>query len=270
MTDWLTYKGQNPWTCIAPVDIIEYNEGSKITKSPRVSGGTPVWAVGETGPAITDTHAPCGYWFKDYEVNSCDCLDTIEYTSLQMSTGQQQTLTASGGQSDECYSWKITSGGGSLSAATGKSVVYTAPTTNPNCTNNPTISLTCGRAVVDTLQIAVNQVTGSYAAYQINGECEQGCRQLWSGMCEYYYQYAQTKYTCSGNVYSGPSVVGIKAFSTGCNDTNYPKCTNLKVACDKSGTCVQAGGCCNTFTVGTTDLRTAAQKTAGCCPAQLL
>jgi hypothetical protein len=66
MVDWLTYKGQNPWTCVALHDKVEYNEGSYVAKSPEVFGGTPIWKVGKTGPAITDTHIPCGYWFKDY------------------------------------------------------------------------------------------------------------------------------------------------------------------------------------------------------------
>jgi len=64
MTDWLTYKSQYPWLCDPVVDKVEYNEGSSIVKSPVVSGGTPIWEVGKTGPAITDTHVPCGYWFK--------------------------------------------------------------------------------------------------------------------------------------------------------------------------------------------------------------
>ena len=64
MVDWLTYKGQNPWTCVALHDKVEYNEGSYVAKSPEVSGGTPIWEVGKTGPAITDTHVPCGYWNK--------------------------------------------------------------------------------------------------------------------------------------------------------------------------------------------------------------
>ena len=366
MVDWLTYKGQNPWTCVALHDKVEYNEGSYVAKSPEVSGGTPIWEVGRTGPAITDTHVPCGYWFKDYDsdsqlrriclgltmgytktdmvvdeqqtlyvkdsngdtvacpittwtlsgagsiseslgpttvytapsyseagsdtatitlwcggavkdtlvisiAHSCDCLDTIQYTSLQMSVGQQQTLSASGAQSDECYSWAITSGGGSLSAATGKSVVYTAPSTNANCANNPTITLTCGGSVVDTVEFAVNQVPNNYAAYEFNGECEQGCRQVGVGYwCEYYYQYLKTKYTCNGSIYSGPTVTVIGTSSVGCQYANYPACTNLKANCENTTYCIAAGGCCNTYTHGFVDLRTSAQKAAGCCPAGLL
>ena len=64
MVDWLTYKGQNPWTCVALHGKTVYNEGSYLSKSPKISGGTPIWEVGKTGPAITDTHIPCGYWNK--------------------------------------------------------------------------------------------------------------------------------------------------------------------------------------------------------------
>ena len=66
MTDWKTYKGQIPWQQEAINDKVEYNEGSYITKSPEISGGTPTWEMGKTGPVITSKHIPCGYWFKDY------------------------------------------------------------------------------------------------------------------------------------------------------------------------------------------------------------
>ncbi|MFA5457311.1 MAG: hypothetical protein WC261_06740 [Synergistaceae bacterium] len=362
MTDWKTYKDQYPWLCNHALGMTSYNEGSRIVKSPAISGGTPIWEVGKTGPAITDTHVPCGYWFKDYDsdsqlrricfglemgytktdmvvdeqqtlyvkdsngdtvacpitvwtlsgvgslsesvgpttvytapsyseagsdsatitlwcggavkdtlvisvARSCDCLDSIEYTSLQMYVSQQQTLSASGAQSDECYSWQITSGGGSLSAATGKSVVYTAPSSNANCSSNPTITLTCGGANVGSITIAVNQVTDNYAALLVNGSCLQGCTGSWR--CIYSYDYMQTKYKCSGDVYSGPTKMNICESSVGC-DAVPNVCDYLKSNCDNSAYCKAAGGCCNTYTVGLVDLRTEAQKAAGCCPAGLL
>jgi len=59
------YGGEvGPWVPWNVDQKVEFNEGSRIVKSPAVSGGTPVWKVGETGPAITDTHVPCGYWNK--------------------------------------------------------------------------------------------------------------------------------------------------------------------------------------------------------------
>ena len=49
----------------ATYNKILYNEGSKITKAPA-AGGNPVWSTKFSGTPVTDTHVPCGYWFKDY------------------------------------------------------------------------------------------------------------------------------------------------------------------------------------------------------------
>jgi hypothetical protein len=64
MADWLTYKGQNPFACIASHGKTIYNEGSYLSKSPKISGGTPVWSFDKVGPAITTAHIPCGYWYS--------------------------------------------------------------------------------------------------------------------------------------------------------------------------------------------------------------
>ena len=266
------------WTKEYEEQKVTFNEGSYTTNSPRISGGSAVWEMEKTGPAITDTHVPCGYWFKDYDsdsqlrricfglemgytktdmvvdeqqtlyvkdsngdtvacpitvwtlsgvgslsesvgpttvytapsyseagsdsatitlwcggavkdtlvisvAHSCDCLDTIEYTSLQMYVSQQQTLSASGAQSDECYSWQITSGGGSLSASTGKSVIYTAPSSNANCSSNPTITLTCGGSVVDSITMAVNAVVGYGVGWYFTYSDTSVCPACSSGFC---------------------------------------------------------------------------------------
>lgn len=79
----------------------------------------------------------------------------IGFTTQQMSVNGSQTLNAVGGAGC-ALGWSITSGGGSLSASTGSSVVYTAPSSNFNCTNNPTIALSCNGTQVATLGLAVN------------------------------------------------------------------------------------------------------------------
>lgn len=79
----------------------------------------------------------------------------------------------------------------------------------------------------------------------------------------------QTKYNCSGDVYSGPTEMNISGSSVGC-DAVPNVCGYLKNNCDTQEACVAAGGCCNTYTVGSVDLRTEAQKAAGCCPADLI
>ena len=297
------YGGEvGPWVPWNVDQKVEFNEGSSITKSPSVSGGSPIWEVGKTGPAITDTHVPCGYWFKDYDsdsqlrriclglemgytktdmvvdeqqalyvkdsngdtvacpittwtlsgvgslsesvgpttvytapsysgsgadsatitlwcggavkdtlvisvAHSCDCLDTIGYTSLQMSVSGSQTLTASGAQDDDCYAWAITSGGGSLSVLTGKSVVYTAPASNANCSSNPTITLSCGGVAIDTIKLAVNADTsGNWA---VNTYTEYKCEHIPEDdpYITKVYLY-KNQYSCDGslNPYTGISV----------------------------------------------------------------
>lgn len=83
--------------------------------------GTPLWA----------------------QCTSCgDCPPPIVgFTSKQMNTTGTQTLTASGGGGGP-YTWAIASGAGTLSGNNGTSVVYTAPSSNPNCDGNPVISVT--------------------------------------------------------------------------------------------------------------------------------
>ena len=126
MTDWKTYIGQYPWACTAPSNLVEYNEGPSIVKAPVLSGGTPIWKVNQTGPAITDTHIPCGYWFKDYDSDSqlrriCFGLE-MGYTKTDMVVDEQQTLYVkdSNGDTVACpiTVWTL-SGVGSLSESVG-------------------------------------------------------------------------------------------------------------------------------------------------------
>ena len=230
---------------------------------------TPGTAVIYVKPWMSDDqHKRCD--FITVTIESGACTGSIGYTTLQMSVSGSQTLTVVNPTSGETYYWSTTSG--SLSASEGTSVVFTAPASNANCANNPTITLTCGGSVVDTVEFAVNQVPNNYAAYEFNGDCQYGCKQYWLGYywnCEYYYQYEKTKYWCSGDVHSS-TVFSIINSSVGCNYTNYPSCTKLKNNCDTDPKCADVGGCCNAYTPGLVDLRTSAQKAAGCCPAQLM
>jgi hypothetical protein len=93
-------------------------------------------------------------------VNNADA--SIIVGPNQMSLGETQTLTitCSGGP----YIWTITSGGGNLSAASGNSVNYTAPATNPNC-DNTVISVSYNGRVLDTLRIYVTNPNLGSAAY---------------------------------------------------------------------------------------------------------
>jgi len=91
------------------------------------------------------------------ERGMCECGTTaIGYTSQQMEVDEEQELTVENPEDGCLYAWAIASGGGSLSAAVGTSVTYTAPSTNPECANNPVITLTVRSVQCDSLEIAVN------------------------------------------------------------------------------------------------------------------
>lgn len=209
--------------------------------------------------------------------------ESIGYTTLQMSVDEEQTLTVVAdattlsGCSGE-YGWEISSGGGSLSTASGISTVYTAPSTNVNCNENPTIKLyACGREV-DSIDIAVNgyeldpddyviQWKWEYCASLAPGEspynnpyvCPATCRDPFGYPPDYNvtacYYCATTYYDCDGALvtenrdgymtYSSEGTCTFTSPSAFCED-----CAN------KKGT--------------PNDLRTTAEKNGGCCPYQLM
>ncbi len=104
----------------------------------------------------------------DIIIYSPICTSTIGYTTQSMWISQTQNLTVENPVSGRTYHWRIASGGGSLSTDEGLSTVYTAPDSNPNCNENPTIELTFEGAsnVCDTLQIAIQAVI-DFPAYEI-------------------------------------------------------------------------------------------------------
>lgn len=89
--------------------------------------------------------------------------------SSQMSTDGTQTLTATGGTGP--YTWSVVAGGVGINPSTG---AYTAPTSNPNCTANPTICVTDSTGQNSCMQIAVNGYSStSVAATRVRTEyCE--------------------------------------------------------------------------------------------------
>lgn len=199
----------------------------------------------------------------------CGCTGiSIGYTTQQMAVSTQQTLTAVGAVAGCTYNWAIASGGGSLSSGTGTSVVYTAPATNAECANNPTITLSCGGAQCDSLQIAVNAYTGNFAFYvkrcYRNWSCipdvEEYCPivRSYRGNCAGVETYLTV--WCGGGYKSTPPVDC--AFCAGLGRTSCAVVAQLGCAYDVMP---------STWPIDSPyDIRSAAYKTAGCCPAALL
>ena len=197
-------------------------------------------------------------WMSDDQGKKCAsmsvtvqsaCTGVIGYTTLQMATDGTQTLTVTGGAVGDVYTWTTTSG--SFDTDTGTSVTFTAPSSNAECSSNPTISLTCGGNVVDTLLIAVNGYSDA-AATATKWYC-QGTNYPWAGCC-------YVRRNCSG-VSLGTSASWYCELSGCLADYTAQYCTHF------------LGYNCSTIDplgAGLHDVRSAEMKSGGCCPSTLL
>ena len=275
---WKT--AEPPWTLEGKYNKTSYNEGNKIT-----SNSNPVWDYPTQGATpITTTHNPCGYWFGkkifnifasafNIAVSFCSsgsivispgCEDgtcAIAYTSQGMSVNEEQTLSVTT-PADKCtYFWAITAGGGSLSAASGNSVTYTAPSSNAGCANNATVTLTTLGNVCDSLSIAISSAGWSNCdeATIYNCVTDVPFSSLWK--CCFW------EFDC----------YGVRATANCDNSWSYcdrcaPGTSGVDgMRSDVSST--QQGAiddCALSYKGGTTDQRTADDIANGCCPPQLL
>jgi RHS repeat-associated protein len=196
-----------------------------------------------------------------------------------MITNETQVLSASGGMGGS-YTWSLASGGGNLSASTGSSVTFTAPASNPHCSQNPILQVTdaCGRSAVLKLAVTSNDLRYSQAYHQVY------CQSFSSGTMHLQFdgyscsgQVSYNPHTCTGCAQSGcgGQIVYIGHWDV-CQSPCDPcpcTCEELVEAChhgqgfyDDPGGCNPAGRC----DPGIYDLRTEEMKGAGCCPAGLL
>jgi hypothetical protein len=169
----------------------------------------------------------------------------------QMSISGQQELSILNYQTGNTYTWSIENDDGqkgTLSASTGENVIYTAPASNPDCANNPTIAVSRNGEAVGLFQMAVNGYSDMCElAYTVC--CDEGC-------CP--------DFTCNAFY----NCVGVWMLEDDC-----PTDLNCIVPCDGTGYHVQMWdwGHCGGDGIGNiTDVRSAGMMTAGCCPEVLL
>jgi len=202
-------------------------------------------------------------WISDDDCWNCS-MSTISYTTLGMAVDETQDLSVAGAGPKFTYGWSLASGGGSLSDATGQTTTYTAPSTNANCVNNPTITLSCDGDIVDSITIAVNASAILYKAYEntwITGTAGYDC--------------SYSPYSCPGQ-YCGPLTYFTCAIYR-CDNTLHSDCDKYVCEYADPGGVWEDKGHCNTPTycgagkpLGITDIRTEEMKTAGCCPEALI
>lgn len=243
------------------------------TPTPAPPKPPPIGGPGGLGGPIGSLWAPWGFGVLDYIGGRaslggggggggvcCPVSATIGCTSQQMLIGEEQNLTAQY-VSPACglpsFEWAIASGGGSLSSPTGDEIIYTAPETNPECVNNPTIELRCGGAVLDTLKLAIT--TGGVKRAYIDAVME-GSGENWE-IVKYLY-------------YCNDEFVGEEGTCGGCEGVG---CTPEFVLqqCEEGGFCYgiwdDDGESYHLIACsGITDIRSSVMKTEGCCPANLL
>jgi hypothetical protein len=207
---------------------------------------------------------PCGA--------DCDCTANpgeISYTTQQMSVDETQNLSVAeyGANEAACYTWEISAGGGSLSAATGYTTTYTAPSANVGCEDNPTIVLRCSGTVVDTLDIAVTatSVCGGDALAGVGGTGAA----VYCGDSSYAGGYrCILAQKCDGS--AADNVCSRWASSFYCT-ADSPWYFNLPRYYPTPGLDAASGSCSATvYSVGWNDARYPADLANGCCPEQLL
>lgn len=181
---------------------------------------------------------------------------SIDHTTLQMAIDEEHTLNVVPGTSGcgtPVYDWAITAGGGTLSASSGDSVVYTAPHTNPECASNPTITLSCDGVELDTIKIAVNAYALTFDAYQTCCSVSQGAGS---------FPDAQYQQRC---VYTFNCIGGSR--DTTENGICLTKCGEIHSYFDSTTYCKEDSVKVPSWFH---DVRNQAMKDGGCCPEALL
>ncbi len=191
---------------------------------------------------------------------------SVGYTSPQMTTGTSQTLTVQDGDPHSVYSYEL-SGGGTLKDTGNGTMLYTAPDSNPNCADDPTITVRDKRTgtVCATLKMGVGDPASTGVAYIIYKSCEvyvgpmpSVCSDMGDMLLGLRYVHDPFQaYLCDGT----------KAGSS------RPNCgvQSSAVYTDPLQDLYYLNRCYSLHEYsGTVDVRTDEQKLSGCCPAALI
>lgn len=145
------------------------------------------WLLDEQGQPYFQ--CPSGWhlnfnWQRCADIECCNCRTdgffTISYSTLEMYFNDTQSLSVpppGGFWKEACeITWSL-SGGGSLNTTTGDTVIYTAPSSNPNCENNAVITATCSpNGDTDTIEIYIKgSGIGPITAYIFSEEYSDRC-----------------------------------------------------------------------------------------------
>jgi hypothetical protein len=281
-----------------------YSESANnnLSISQELKVGEDVIFSGESTLSYTMTHSTAETYEGTIEAtivppDASNCAGSINYTTQQMSVNQTQNISWTDStvykpcqENSLTFTWSL-SGGGSLSSLTEKNTVYTAPSQNPDCRDNATISLLCNGVVIDTLEIAILA-----ASFDMNLAAYYVAVVGFTSPC--LYDAIMKPVRCDGSTPSGWTTHTCGSDNAPLSQGTCPPCSILQR--DKTPFCLGLYGFlrytalsyavdeCNAHgswnssvpsysglpclcTNGATyDVRTAAQKAAGCCPAGLL
>lgn len=206
------------------------------------------------------------------ETECCNCNEIIPFAIIhsthQMAFGTSQDLSIPdppGGWLPGCeITWEL-SGGGTLSTTTGTETEYTAPASNPGCTNNATVTCRCSTGETDSISISIYGTGISGTAfelslpYKLSCDCgtaptnECTCHLLGIG-CDGSTTYDFAKGKCIGQC--TPPIY----LSMGCE---YKLCIPPGAYLPRGPKCDGWGSYTN---VASCDRRTALMLSQGCCP----
>lgn len=130
----------------------------------------------EQCPASANIFALC-FLFVFATLLTAQCVHASEPLMIngksQMLSGETRFLSLMNYRTGLDYTWTLEGGSGTLSPGGGEKVSYTAPDSNPDCADNPTIGVTDSEGNYGQIRISINSYPERAVAYKYGREC--GC-----------------------------------------------------------------------------------------------